>query len=490
MKGNRYLLSQLLKLAFQALLYILIFRAFYLLLGINNPQLLNPSRTAVITPVTYFVILLLLTYVYGGYDLGQRKARSVCASVVVAVFISDVVAYLALQIMNVNPANNQTLMLGGEDLLLLFAAMVLQSLFIYLFVAFGYYLYNKINPPQRCCIVTSSQELANHVADKMSTFRQRYRLCDVSHYECPDVYDTILRHEVVFLAGIPDTEQALLQSFCYKNGKSIYVLAEVEDVIIFSARQNIIDDTPFLFVPPFEMTLMQRFVKRASDIVLSVLCLLVCSPIMLVAAGFIFFARNGPIFFKQKRATLGGRVFEIIKFRTMYVESGETELPTGSATMGDKRITPVGRVLRKFRIDELPQLFNILKGDMSFVGPRPEMLENVDKYTQEVPEFAYRQQMKAGLTGLAQIDGKYNTTPQDKVILDLLYIETFSILLDIKLLLRTLTVFFRKDSTEGFASGKQKREYRKMRTVPAPIPVEAGAPPPPTDTDAPIRSVS
>lgn len=495
MNSNRFLLSQLLKLLFQTLLYGLIFLSFYLMLSLNNPQMLNLSRTAVIIVVTYFVILLILTYVYGGYDLGVRKARSVCASVLVAVYISDVTAYLALQIMNVNPANNQTLVLGGEDLLLLLVAMALQSLFIYLFVAFGYHLYFRINPPQRCCIVTSSQELAEHVTDKIATFRQRYKLCDVVHYECPDVYDTILQHETVFLAGIPDTEEALLQSFCYKHGKSIYLLAELEDVIISTARQNIIDDTPFLYVPPFEMTLMQRFIKRSSDVLLSVLCLLVCSPIMLAAAGCIFFAHNGPIFFRQKRATIGGRVFEIIKFRTMYVESREVEQTVGSARKDDARITPVGRVLRKFRVDELPQLFNILKGDMSFVGPRPEMLENVNRYTQEVPEFAYRQQMKAGLTGLAQIDGKYNTTPKDKVILDLLYIETFSILQDIKLLLRTLTVFFRKDSTEGFANGKRARKYLKMRTEAAAIPdaaspSSAASATPPTDAASPIQSVS
>ncbi len=494
MNKNRYLLSQLLKLAFQALLYVLTFLSFYLLLSINNRQMLNPSRTAVITLVTYLFTLLILTYVYGGYDLGVRKARSVCASVLVAIYLSDVVAYLALQIMNVNPANNAQLTLGGEDLLLLFCAMVLQAVFIYLFVKLGYHLYFGINPPQRCCIVTSSQELANHVCDKIVTFRQRYKLCDVVHYECDDVYDTILANEGVFLAGIPDTEEAQLQSFCYKSGKAIYLLAELEDVIVSTAKQNIIDDTPFLFVPPFEMTLTQRFIKRGSDIVLSLLCLLIASPLMLIAALSIFLGRNGPIFFLQERATLGGRIFKIIKFRTMYADTRDAELCDESALQNDKRITPVGRVLRKFRIDELPQLFNILKGDMSFVGPRPEMLANVDKYTQEVPEFAYRQQMKAGLTGMAQIDGKYNTTPKDKVILDLMYIENFSILLDIKLLLRTVTVFFRKDSTEGFADRQRKRSYLPMRVEPRPV---SGGDPAPCDApasaeDAPpaYRSVS
>ncbi|MCE5342113.1 MAG: sugar transferase, partial [Eubacteriales bacterium] len=146
--------------------------------------------------------------------------------------------------------------------------------------------------------------------------------------------------------------------------------------------------------------------------------------------------------------TIGGKEFEIIKFRTMY--QGACDVAAQSACLNDGRITTVGRLLRKYRIDELPQLFNVLIGDMSIVGPRPEMLENVDRYTQEVPEFEYRNQMKAGLTGMAQIDGKYNTSPRDKVILDLFYIENFSLMLDTKMILRTATVFFRRDSTEGF----------------------------------------
>lgn len=152
-----------------------------------------------------------------------------------------------------------------------------------------------------------------------------------------------------------------------------------------------------------------------------------------------------------------------IKFRTMYVNA--CDAAGQSACVNDDRITRVGRVLRKYRIDELPQLFNVLLGDMSIVGPRPEMLENVDRYTQEVPEFEYRKQMKAGLTGMAQIDGKYNTTPKDKVILDLLYIENFSLMMDAKLILRTATIFFRRDSTEGFYMNR-KSGAAQMRVAP------------------------
>ena len=244
----------------------------------------------------------------------------------------------------------------------------------------------------------------------------------------------------------------------------MYLAAELEDVIISSSAQIVIDDTPFLFADRMEPVLIQRTLKRLMDILFSALGLLAFSPLMTVAAICIKSGSNGPVFYRQERATLKGRVFRIIKFRTMTGQEGTVY--NESAWENDSRITPVGRVLRKYRIDELPQLFNVLKGDMSIVGPRPEMLENVERYTRIVPEFKYRQKMKAGLTGLAQIDGKYNTSPKDKVMLDLLYIGKFSLLLDIRLILRTVTVFFRHDSTEGFHTQRSKPGTLQMRIRP------------------------
>ena len=179
---------------------------------------------------------------------------------------------------------------------------------------------------------------------------------------------------------------------------------------------------------------------------MSLVGLILTSPLWLIFAILIKIEDKGPVFFKQKRMTKNNREFEIIKFRTMKVN-----VENRSASKNDDRITKVGKVLRKIRLDELPQILNILKGDMSVVGPRPEMLENVNAYTEEMPEFALRLRVKAGLTGYAQIYGKYNTSPKDKLILDLMYIENFNIFLDIKLILQTVMVFLKiDDSTEGF----------------------------------------
>ncbi len=168
---------------------------------------------------------------------------------------------------------------------------------------------------------------------------------------------------------------------------------------------------------------------------------------MVISAIAIKCEDHGSIFFRQKRMTKNGRIFKVLKFRTMKEENSVNK----SVSANDDRITKVGGILRKFRIDELPQLLNILMGDMTLVGPRPEMLENVAEYTAALPEFSYRLRAKAGLTGLAQISGKYNTSPKDKLVLDLMYIENFSIWSDIKIIFQTITVFFKAaDSTEAF----------------------------------------
>ncbi len=461
MHSNRFMGTQLMKITFQSLLYVFLFLSFFSALSITNPQIINISRTAATTMATFAIIMSILTFVYGGYDIGNKKPRSVFSSILIVTLLADIITYFQLQIMNVNPEKNATLLLFGEDFALFCGAVFMQIGLIYFFTTLGYYLYFKINPPQRCCIVTSSQELAAHVAEKMATFPKKFHLCDVVHYDCPDVEKAIEAYDAIFLAGIPDTEEAHLENVCYRQNKTIYLLAELEDVIISSAQQNILEDAAFLYIHRVELTLVQRFVKRFFDILISVLGLVVFSPLMLIAAVCILLFEGKPVFFRQKRATLNGKVFEIVKFRTMYQDQGrQTEF---SARKDDRRIMPLGRILRKYRIDEIPQLYNVFLGDMSIVGPRPEMLENVTKYEQEVPEFKYRQQMKAGLTGLAQIDGKYNTSPKDKAILDLMYIENFTLAMDLKLMLRTLTVFFRRDSTEGF--GGKRTACPKMRTA-------------------------
>lgn len=463
MENTRRKRTQILQMGFQAVLFLCVLLAFFLPLSINNNALLNPSRTLAVTLASFVGMFIVLIKMYGGMQLGKYKARSVASSVAFSVLLTDLITYFLLQVMNVNPDKNSHLALFGEDLPFLMMSAALQMIFCLVLVWSCTVLYYRINPRQRCLIITSSQELADHVTLKLRTFRQKYVINDIVHYECEDVWDSILANDTVFIAGVPSSEQALFETFCYKNHRPLLLLAELEDVILSTSEQIVIDDTPFLQIQRMDMTMWQRFVKRAFDIIVGVLVLLVLSPLMLLSALGIKLCDGGPIFFRQKRATIDGKIFRIIKFRTMAVEQ---EMAGVSARENDNRITPIGKFLRKWRIDELPQVLNIISGDMSFVGPRPEMLENVEKYSQEVPEFVYRQQMKAGLTGLAQIDGKYNTTPKDKIILDMFYIENFSLMMDIKLILRTLTVFLKKESTEGFKENANAASSIRMRVEP------------------------
>jgi lipopolysaccharide/colanic/teichoic acid biosynthesis glycosyltransferase len=203
----------------------------------------------------------------------------------------------------------------------------------------------------------------------------------------------------------------------------------------------------------------QILIKRLMDIVLSIIGIVITSPFMLVIALLIKLYDRGPVFYRQVRLTKDGKRFRIIKFRSMCVNSEKD----GARLMakGDKRVTPVGRVLRNIHFDELPQLFNILKGDMSIVGPRPERPEIFTRYEEEIPEFCFRLKVKAGLTGYAQVYGKYNTTPYDKLKLDMIYIENFSLLMDLKLILMTVKILFQKENAEG-VDKEQKTAIRNV----------------------------
>ena len=168
---------------------------------------------------------------------------------------------------------------------------------------------------------------------------------------------------------------------------------------------------------------------------------------MLIIAIAIKLYDHGPVFYRQVRLTRGGKQFMIYKFRSMKIDAEANGAQL--AKKDDDRITPVGKVLRNLHLDEIPQLFNVFVGDMSMVGPRPERPEIFEKYEESVPDFDFRLKVKAGLTGYAQVYGKYNTTPIDKLKLDLTYIQEYSYRLDLKLLLLTFRIVFRKESSEG-----------------------------------------
>lgn len=263
------------------------------------------------------------------------------------------------------------------------------------------------------------------------------------------ICSTVVNFDAVMLNDVPAQIRNDILKFCYQNEIRVYVAPKLTDVIMRGAKDVTLFDTPIFLVKGTGLTITQKAVKRLMDIVLCLIAMIVAAPIMLVVAIAIKIEDRGPVFYKQKRTTRYGETFDILKFRSMIVDAEKAGISI-PATGHDPRITKVGRVIRAMRIDELPQILNILKGDMSIVGPRPERVEHVEEYTRKIPEFEYRLKVKGGLTGYAQIYGKYNTGAYDKLRMDLLYIENYSILLDIKLILTTIRIMFSKDSTEGF----------------------------------------
>ena len=230
-------------------------------------------------------------------------------------------------------------------------------------------------------------------------------------------------------------------------------MPKISDVILVGAEELHIFDTPILLSREYSLSMEQRFIKRTIDIIGAVILLLITLPLMLLTALAVKLYDRGPVLYKQIRCTIDQKQFYIMKFRSMRIDA-EKDGVARLAQKNDNRITPVGRFIRKCRLDELPQLFNILKGDMSFIGPRPERPEIIAQYVEIIPEFVFRMKVKAGLAGFAQVYGKYNTSPYDKLKLDLTYIENYSVWLDLKLMFLTLKVLFMPDSTEGISESQ------------------------------------
>ena len=258
-------------------------------------------------------------------------------------------------------------------------------------------------------------------------------------------------YEGVIIWDVSTKERNVVLKFCYGHSIRVYTMPKITDVILLGAEELHLFDTPILLTREYSLTLEQRFAKRLIDIICSAILLIIASPIMLITAIVIKAYDGGPVLYKQIRCTKDCREFEIMKFRSMRTDA-EKDGVARLAQKNDDRITPIGKFIRKVRIDELPQLINILRGDMSFIGPRPERPQIIEQYMEVMPEFAYRMKVKAGLAGYAQVYGKYNTTPYDKLKLDLIYIENYSLWMDIQLMLLTLKILFWPDSTEGVES--------------------------------------
>ena len=411
------------------------------------PAFVNKGNIMIIG--LYIGLMMTLIYTMGGYKIGVYRNKSVILSQTLGYLMTNFFFWIIIILMV------GTLYKIGE----ITAALLLISLFqivgTALLVNLLELIFHKAFKP-KAMIVLYEEKPNRRFAKKLNTREDKFNVLGEMKLE-ENWQEELLKLEdymAVLLYNVSSPLRNDVLKFCYQNGIRVYLVPKIADILVRNASESNFFDTPLYMVNEVDVTYGQIAVKRICDIILSLIAIILTSPVMLIAAIAIHKYDGGPVFFRQKRCTRNGRVFEILKFRSMIVDA-EKDGKARLATENDDRITPVGHFIRKTRIDELPQFFNILKGDMSFVGPRPERPEIVAEYEKEFPEFDLRMKVKAGLTGYAQVYGKYNTTAYDKLKLDLIYVQKYSLLMDLRLIFMTLKVIFMKESTEGLDDGER-----------------------------------
>ncbi len=392
----------------------------------------------------YVAIFVVFGSIYDGFKVGIQRVHELSYSLSLSVFFSNCFIYVILCLIAENMLNPLPLIiLTVSQVFILIGLMYCLS-----------HVYFTLHTARKVLAIFDANS-RNDIIKKISIIKERFSLTKGITVDrgLDEIKSEIDRHDTVLICEFDSRLKDEIIKYCYAQDKRIYVLPSSADAILNGSYPVQVFDTPVLFLHNGGLSMEQRIIKRTFDIVVSGLGIIITSPIMLLIAIGIKLCDRGPIIFKQPRITRGQKVFNIYKFRSMKVATDEEVKKT---TVNDDRITFVGKLIRPFRLDELPQLFNILFGHMSVVGPRPEMIELVNDYAAKLPEFNMRHKVKAGLTGYAQIYGKYNTTPQNKLNMDIHYIENYSFLEDIKLCAMTLKILFVRESTEGFSEADSK----------------------------------
>lgn len=395
--------------------------------------------------IALFVVLyVIFARIYDAFLVSVNRISEMVYSQGLAALLADGIMYLVIWL----------LMRRIPNILPGLAALAAQILLSVFWSVSAHQWYYAIFPPKRSAIVFDKRYGIERLIREYGLEKKFDIQLTISVAECVENPDILNGMDTVFISGVQSHERNILLKHCVARGIHVYVLPRIGDIIMSGAKRVHMFHLPMLRVDRYKPHPETAFFKRSFDIALSMLALLLLSPIMVIAALAIKATDGGPVFYKQPRLTKDGKVFQVLKFRSMRVDAekdGIARLSTGDA---DDRITPVGRIIRKVRIDELPQLLNILAGSMSIVGPRPERPEIAAQYEEELPEFRLRLQVKAGLTGYAQVYGKYNTTPYDKLQMDLMYIANPSFIEDLRIIFATIKILFVPESTDGVGEGQ------------------------------------
>lgn len=378
----------------------------------------------------YMILTLLFFKVYGGFKIGYLKR-------------ADMIYSQSLSILCVNAFSYLQISLIGRRMMSLMPMLIMTMLDIVIIIGWTWImtaLHSRIYPPRRLIIVYGSK-LAENLVSKMSLRIDKYIISASVKEEdgFDEIKDKLVDYDGVIICDISANLRNNILKFCFENSIRTYISPKISDIMLRGAEEIKLFDTPLLLNRNYGLTFEQRMFKRIFDVLVSIIGFVVALPLMLIIAIVIKIYDGGPVFYKQKRLTIDGKEFFVYKFRSMIIDA-EKDGVARLASDDDDRITPVGAFIRKVRFDELPQIINIIKGDMSIVGPRPERPELMEQYKKDMPEFEFRLKVKAGLTGYAQVVGVYDTTPYDKLKMDLMYIESYSLLLDLRIMLMTLKI--------------------------------------------------
>ena len=397
-----------------------------------------------IITMLYAGSLYLISRIYNGFSFGNMSLQEIILSWALTLIVANVFQYFVLSLL-------------ADDLIPVSGIMIItaaQMAFVIPMTVLINKLYYRMNPVHKAVIIYGTKDKLDEYCSIVTMQRNKFKVEHVvsQDEETGRLLDIVDRSESVFFLNVDGKKQDWLFEYCYLHNKHAYILPTFSNILINTASTMWLSNTPVFSLKRPEPDMGTQLIKRLMDIVISLLGIVIFGIPMLVVWIVVRLYDKHPAVYKQVRVTRGGRLFTLYKFRSMRPDAEDDGVPR-LTSKEDDRITPFGRFIRRTRLDELPQLFNVLSGAMSLVGPRPERPEIAKQYEEIYPNFAFRTKVKAGITGFAQVYGRYNTAPEEKLFLDIMYIETFSILEDIKLILQTVRVVFRGESTEGVEKG-------------------------------------
>jgi len=424
----------------KAILFIALLAMFYFGQLLFYPETRYYFWGNVMVLVLYTASLYMISRVYNGFNFGNVSLQEIAVSWMLCLVGVNGFMYFVLSLRVVYLLN----ILG---FVLILSA---QTFFVMPMIVLINRLYYRQNPAHKAAIIYGNAEKLDEYCSIVTMQRQKFSVDHVVSHDADTgrLLDMVDRAESVFFLNVDEKKQDWLFEYCYLHNKHTYVIPTFSSILINTANTLWMSNAPVFSLKKPEPDMGTQFIKRFMDIVISLIGIILTSLIMIVVWIAVRLYDKHPAIYKQVRVTRGGKKFTLYKFRSMSPNAEDDGVARLSA-VDDDRITPVGRFIRRTRLDELPQLFNVLSGSMSIVGPRPERPEIAKQYEEKYPNFAFRTKVKAGITGFAQVYGRYNTSPEEKLFLDIMYIETFSILEDIKLMLQTVRVLFKGESTEG-----------------------------------------